>query len=76
MEIYPEGLLEALKAMKKYGKPLYMTENGVAYERDPLSPSFITEHVKVGKALGVEKIDVTWPQWSRKNITSTYSLLR
>jgi len=26
-EIYPEGLLEALKAMAKFAKPLFITEN-------------------------------------------------
>jgi beta-galactosidase len=58
-EIYPEGLLDALNAMKKYGKPLYVTENGVADERDALRPSFIAEHVKVLKrALSEEKLDI------------------
>jgi beta-galactosidase len=58
-EIYPQGLLEALKAMKPYGKPLYVTENGVADEKDALRPSFIVEHLKVlEKAISEEKIDV------------------
>ncbi|MFQ6086051.1 MAG: family 1 glycosylhydrolase, partial [Candidatus Bathyarchaeia archaeon] len=29
-EIYPEGMLEALKAVEGYGRPLYITENGIA----------------------------------------------
>ena len=37
-EVYPEGLLEVLRAMKKYGKPLYVTENGIADEKDALRP--------------------------------------
>ncbi len=58
-EVYPEGLLEALNAMKKYGKPLYVTENGLADERDALRSRFITEHLKVlEKAVSEEKIDV------------------
>ena len=58
-EIYPEGLLEALKAMKTYGKPLYVMENGVADEKDALRPSFIVEHLKVlEKAISEEKVDV------------------
>jgi beta-galactosidase len=58
-EIYPEGLLEALNAMKTYGKPLYVTENGIADKRDALRPSFITEHLKVlERAVSEEKIDV------------------
>ncbi len=58
-EIYPEGLLDALKLMKKYGTPLYVTENGLADEKDALRSNFITEHVKVlEKAINEEKIDV------------------
>jgi beta-galactosidase len=58
-EIYPEGMLEALNAMKIYGKPLYVTENGIADERDALRPSFISEHLKVlERAVSEEKIDV------------------
>jgi len=58
-EIYPEGLLDALKAMKDYGKPLYVTENGIADEKDTLRPGFIVDHLKVlEKALSEEKMDV------------------
>lgn len=58
-EVYPEGMLEALNAMKKYGKPLYVTENGIADERDTLRPSFVMEHLKVlERAVSEEKIDV------------------
>ena len=48
-----------MKAMKKYEKPLYVTENGVADERDALRPSFITEHLKVlERVVNEEKINV------------------
>jgi beta-galactosidase len=58
-EIYPEGILEALNAMKTYGKPLYITENGIADERDAFRPSFMIEHLKVlERAVSEEKIDV------------------
>ncbi len=58
-EIYPEGMLEALRAMKTYGKPLYVTENGIADEKDALRPSYIIEHLKIlEKAINEEKIDV------------------
>ena len=58
-EIYPEGMLEALNAMKTYGKPLYVTENGIADEKDALRPRFIIEYLKVlEKAICEEKIDV------------------
>lgn len=58
-EIYPEGLLDALEAMKMYGKPLYVTENGVADAEDTLRPAFIIEHLKVlEKVINEKKIDV------------------
>jgi beta-galactosidase len=58
-EIYPEGLREALKMMKGYGRPLYVTENGIADEKDTLRPSFIMEHLKtLKKTISEDKIDV------------------
>jgi len=58
-EIYPEGMLEVLNMMKIYGKPLYVTENGVADKKDVLRPSFIIEHLKaLERATSAEKIDV------------------
>ncbi|MCW4029014.1 MAG: beta-galactosidase BgaS [Candidatus Bathyarchaeota archaeon] len=58
-ELYPEGLLNALRAMKEFGKPLYVTENGISDANDVLRPSFLVEHLKVlDKAINEEKIDV------------------
>ncbi|MEM2947557.1 MAG: beta-galactosidase BgaS [Candidatus Bathyarchaeia archaeon] len=58
-EIYPEGLLEALKAMAKFAKPLYITENGIADAEDSLRPKFLEDHFAVlEKAVKEEKIDV------------------
>ncbi|MCX8189022.1 MAG: beta-galactosidase BgaS [Nitrososphaeria archaeon] len=58
-EIYPTGLLHALELMKKYDKPLYITENGIADFEDKLRPNFIVEHLKVLEdAIAKEKIDV------------------
>lgn len=70
-EIYPEGLLDCLNAMKTYGKPLYVTENGIADRSDTLRPSFIIEHLKVlERAMSEEKIDVRgYFHWS---VTDNY----
>jgi beta-galactosidase len=58
-ELYPEGLLDALKAMKEFGKPIYVTENGVSDVKDVLRPKFLVEHLKVlEKAINEEEIDV------------------
>lgn len=58
-EIYPNGLTGALELMKKYDKPLYVTENGVADSEDRLRPGFIIEHLKtLENTITKEKIDV------------------
>jgi len=58
-EIYPEGILDALNLMKGYGKPLYITEHGVADFDDKLRPRFIVDHLKLlERAVDKEKMDV------------------
>jgi len=58
-ELYPEGLVDALKAMKEFGKPIYVTENGISDVKDVLRSSFLVEHLKaLEKAIKGEKIDV------------------
>jgi beta-galactosidase len=58
-EVFPEGLLEALKAMERYERPLYIMENGIADARDNIRPKFIIDHLQnLNKALNEEKIDV------------------
>jgi len=58
-EAFPEGLLEALKAMERYNRPLYIMENGIADVRDDLRPKFIIDHLQIlGRALNEEKIDI------------------
>jgi beta-galactosidase len=57
-EVFPEGILEALKLMQRYERPLYITENGTADAKDDIRPKFITDHLgMLIKALS-EKIDV------------------
>jgi beta-galactosidase len=58
-EIYPEGLLDALKLVSKYSKPMYVTENGIADSQDKLRPQFITAHLReLQKAITQERLDV------------------
>ncbi|MGB9728176.1 MAG: family 1 glycosylhydrolase, partial [Nitrososphaeria archaeon] len=58
-EVYPNGLMDALKLMKEYNRPLYVTENGIADSADRLRANFILEHLNVlEKAVEEEKIDV------------------
>lgn len=45
-EIYPEGLYEIIMYLKKWNKPVFITENGVADKSDSLRSRFILDHVK------------------------------
>ena len=57
-EIYPEGIYHCLKELKKYQKPIYITENGLADAKDKLRKDFLKEHLFwVQKAIQ-EGIDV------------------
>jgi beta-glucosidase len=44
-EIYPEGIHRILKSLARFGKPILITENGVADEHDELRPSFLLAHL-------------------------------
>ena len=51
-EIYPEGIYHVLKNLKKYSKPIYITENGLADAKDEKRTIFIKEHLRwVHKAI-------------------------
>jgi beta-glucosidase len=52
-EFYPEGLLELLKRLyRQFGKPIYITENGLPDETDTIRPGFMLEHLQqVWKAI-------------------------
>ncbi|MFH1822107.1 MAG: glycoside hydrolase family 1 protein [Patescibacteria group bacterium] len=44
-EIYPEGIYYLLKRMKKYKKPIYITENGTADKDDDHRANFVKENL-------------------------------
>lgn len=44
-EIYPKGIYEAVKFMSAFKKPMYITENGLADEKDEKRASFIVRHL-------------------------------
>lgn len=57
-ELYPEALYRTLIGIKKYNKPVYMTENGLADREDKYREWFIRENVKsVARAID-EGVDV------------------
>ena len=57
-EIYPEGIYRLLKDLKKYKKPIYITENGLADAKDAKRAKFIKDHLYwIHKAIE-EDVDV------------------
>ena len=44
-EIYPKGIYKVLLELKKYNKPIYITENGLADAEDSKRAKFIIDHL-------------------------------
>jgi len=44
-EIYPEGIFHTIMNLKKYNKPIYITENGIAAENDSKRTRYIISHL-------------------------------
>jgi beta-glucosidase len=44
--IYPEGMARVLRLAHAYGRPLYVTENGLPDRDDDQRPSFIIGHLR------------------------------
>ena len=45
-EIYPKGIWHVLGQLKKFKKPIYITENGTADSKDLVREQYIKEHLK------------------------------
>jgi len=57
-EIYPEGILEVLRYLKSFGKPIFIMENGLADATDKYRANFIKEHLYYIHQAIAEGIDV------------------
>ena len=56
-EVYPSGLFRVIKHVRRYEKPIYITENGVPDRADRLRPSFLLTHLReVWRA-----VNFNWP---------------
>jgi beta-glucosidase/6-phospho-beta-glucosidase/beta-galactosidase len=44
-EFYPESLYYAVSELKKYNKPIYITEHGIADSKDELRPLFLEKSI-------------------------------
>lgn len=64
-DVYPEGLYHILKRAARYGKPIYITENGIADQFDRQRTRFIEAHVaQIERAIS-ERVDVRgYLHWS------------
>jgi len=56
--IYPPAIYYVLRELKKYNKPVYVTENGIADERDSKRANYILEHLKFVKKAIDSGVDV------------------
>lgn len=65
-EIYPEGIYEILKKLKKYRVPIYIVENGIADKKDQKREKYIVDHLKyIHKAITRERVNVKgYLHWS------------
>jgi beta-glucosidase len=51
-EVYPQGLYHLLRRTARYGKPIYITENGIPDADDDRRPAFLIAHLwQIWKAL-------------------------
>ena len=57
-ELYPEGIYHVLKDLKKFNKPIYITENGLADAKDDKRELFIRETLKFVERAMKEGADV------------------
>ncbi len=64
-EYYPEGFGWVLKQMKRYGLPVWVTENGLDDRTGKRRPKFIYDHLKELLLARAEGVDVTtYLHWS------------
>lgn len=57
-DFYPQGIYYLLKDLKKYKKPIYITENGLADIKDTKRIRFIKDHLKYIHQAIQEGVDV------------------
>lgn len=61
----PGGFREVLELAASYGKPLWVTENGIADDEDTKRPSYIVDHIAVVQDLVAHGTDIRgYTYWS------------
>ena len=65
-ELYAQGFSDVLKTAGRYGRPIYITENGIADANDDQRPAYLVSHLqRVRRAIATREADVRgYFQWS------------
>jgi beta-glucosidase len=64
-EVYPAGMFRAIKYALRFGKPVYITENGVPDADDDLRPGFILTHLReIWRAISFSYPVMGYYHWS------------
>lgn len=64
-ELYPAGILRIAQRLKPFGKPIYVTEHGVADRDDRIRPWVIEQGVRAAHAANQQGLDVRgYYHWS------------
>jgi len=63
--VHPEGFRKLLRFAASYGRPIIVTENGIADREDRLRPQFLYEHLRVLAQVISEGVDIRgYYHWS------------
>ncbi len=57
-EIYPEGLYHVLRRLARFGRPIVITENGIADADDDQRPRFIVEYLRQAHRAIADGVDL------------------
>ena len=64
-EVYPEGFYRVQVRLKPYGKPVYITENGIGTDDDEQRQRYIVRHLQQTHRAISEGVDVrSYLHWS------------
>ncbi len=64
-EVYPEGFYQCIARLKQYGKPVYITENGIGTDDDEQRCRYVVRHLREVDRAVRDGVDVrSYLHWS------------
>ena len=64
-EVFPEGFYQSMLRLKQYGKPVYITENGIGTDDDEQRCSYVVRHLREVHRAIQDGVDVrSYLHWS------------